>query len=470
MRRVIGPLGALSIVAGSMLGVGIFVSPPVVAQLLPQSWAFFGVWFLGGVFALAGASAYAELGARHPHAGGDYVFVREALGPSAGFATGFMLFTCVFAGSIATVASVLATEHLPGLLRIVGVTMPARVGLPSGATLDTGRIVGLALVWLLTAINLRGAKTATLLQVWTTAIPLVAMISLAAFAISNGHAPAEPAAQQGAGAITASAVGHALVTIYFAYSGWNAIAYVGGEVVRPERTLPWGLLGGTALITALYMVVCAAYTSVLGLGGLASAGDAGLATAAQLGGHTTRVVITGLIVITLLGSLNGTVLAGGRIAVAMRPGGDSEGPQRPLLLQAGIASLLLLTGSFELLLELTSIAMLVIGTLAVVSLFVLRRRFGVPATYRALGYPVLPAVYLVLALFVVGVCIKGSVEAVRTEHDTLKAALPLLGLLVFAGSFFAHRMVHARRRFSDAIGAEAVALAADGVEPSVGGE
>ena len=145
MRRVISPLGALSIVAGSMLGVGIFVSPPVVAQLLPSSWAFFGVWFLGGVFALAGASAYAELGARHPHAGGDYVFVREALGPSAGFATGFMLFTCVFAGSIATVASILATEHLPGLLRVFGVTLPTAIALPSGVSIELGRVLGLAL-------------------------------------------------------------------------------------------------------------------------------------------------------------------------------------------------------------------------------------------------------------------------------------------------------------------------------------
>ncbi|MCA9576942.1 MAG: amino acid permease [Polyangiales bacterium] len=467
MRRVIGPLGALSIVAGSMLGVGIFVSPPVVAQLLPSSWAFFGVWFLGGVFALAGASAYAELGARHPHAGGDYVFVREALGPSAGFATGFMLFTCVFAGSIATVASILATEHLPGLLRVFGVTLPTAIALPSGVSIELGRVLGLALIWLLTAINLRGAKTAALLQVWTTAIPLVAMLSLAAFAITSGAAsPGAPT--EAAGPITASAVGKALVTIYFAYSGWNAIAYVGGEVVRPERTLPWGLLGGTALITALYLVVCSAYTAVLGLPGLASVADAGIATAAHLGGQATRVVITALIVVTLLGSLNGTVLAGGRIAVAMRPGGHQEGPQRPLLLQAGIASLLLLTGSFELLLELTSIAMLVIGTLAVVSLFVLRRRFGAPATYRALGYPWLPATYLVLALFVVGVCIDGSVTAVRTEHDTLKAALPLLGLLVFAASFFGHRMLLARRRFSDAIGAEGVGLAAENVGPSVG--
>jgi APA family basic amino acid/polyamine antiporter len=466
MRRVIGPLGALSIVAGSMLGVGIFVSPPVVAQLLPHTWAFFAVWFLGGVFALAGASAYAELGARHPHAGGDYVFVREALGPSAGFATGFMLFTCVFAGSIATVASMLATEHLPGLLRVAGFTMPTHLALPSGGRLELGRFVGLALIWLLTAINLRGAKTATLLQVWTTAIPLLAMISLAAFAISSGATA--PAVAESASPITASAVGRALVTIYFAYSGWNAIAYVGGEVLRPERTLPWGLLGGTALITALYMLVCGAYTSVLGLGGLASATDAGIATAAQLGGTATRVVITGLIVVTLLGSLNGTVLAGGRIAVAMRPGGDEEGPQRPLLLQAGIASLLLLTGSFELLLEFTSIAMLVIGTLAVISLFVLRRRLGPPTTYRALGYPLLPATYLVLALFVVAVCVQGAIENVRTEHNTLKAALPLVGLLVFAGSFFAHRLVHSRRRFSDAIGAEPVGVGADHVGPDVG--
>ncbi|MBK7778408.1 MAG: APC family permease [Sandaracinaceae bacterium] len=298
--------------------MGIFVSPPVVAQLLNEPWAFFAVWLLGGLFALAGASAYAELGARYPRAGGDYVFVREALGPSAGFATGFMLFSCVFAGSIATLASILATDQLPGLLGFLGVTVPARFTLFAGTSIDSGRVLGLVFIVLLTAVNLRGAKAATVLQVWTTAIPLVAMIAMAGFAITSGAA-AEPISGPARHApITAAAVGHALVVIYFAYSGWNAIAYVGGEIAHPERTLPLGLLGGTALVTALYMVVCAAYASVLGMDGLAAASDAGIATAALFDVQAIRVVIASLIAITLLGSLNGSVLAGGRIAVAMR--------------------------------------------------------------------------------------------------------------------------------------------------------
>ncbi len=467
MRRVIGPLGALSIVAGSMLGVGIFVSPPVVAQLLNEPWAFFAVWVLGGLFALAGASAYAELGARYPRAGGDYVFVREALGPSAGFATGFMLFSCVFAGSIATLASVLATDQLPGLLGFLGVTVPARFTLLGGTSIDSGRVLGLGFIVLLTAVNLRGAKVATALQVWTTAIPLVAMIAMAGFAISSGAA-AEPISGPARHApITAAAVGHALVVIYFAYSGWNAIAYVGGEVSRPERTLPLGLLGGTALVTALYMVVCAAYASVLGMDGLAAASDAGIATAALFDVRAIRVVIAGLIAITLLGSLNGSVLAGGRIAVAMRMGnlvGDS--PERALVVQAAFASLLLLTGSFELLLELTSIAMLIIGAMAVVSLFLLRKRHGAPRGYKALGYPLLPAIYLVLALFVVVMSIDRAVTAVRTAENTWKAALPLLGLGVFALSFGAHRLVLSRRRFATELVSDGIGV--EGVEPSVG--
>ena len=466
MRRVIGPLGALSIVAGSMLGVGIFVSPPVVAQLLNEPWAFFAVWLLGGLFALAGASAYAELGARYPRAGGDYVFVREALGPSAGFATGFMLFSCVFAGSIATLASILATDQLPGLLGFLGVTVPARFTLFAGTSIDSGRVLGLVFIVLLTAVNLRGAKAATVLQVWTTAIPLVAMIAMAGFAITSGAAAEPISAPARHAPITAAAVGHALVVIYFAYSGWNAIAYVGGEIAHPERTLPLGLLGGTALVTALYMVVCAAYASVLGMDGLAAASDAGIATAALFDVQAIRVVIASLIAITLLGSLNGSVLAGGRIAVAMRLAGVGNSPERALVLQGAFASLLLLTGSFELLLELTSIAMLLIGAMAVISLFLLRRRHGAPSSYRALGYPVLPATYLVLALFVVVMSITRTVTAVRTEDDTWKAALPLLGIGVFALSFGAHRLVLSRRRFTERLSADGIRV--EGVEPSVG--
>ncbi len=453
-HRVVGLPGALAIVAGSMLGIGIFLTPRVVAGLLHTPAYFLGAWILGGLIALAGAVAYAELGALFPKAGGDYVFLRETFGKSTSFACGWVLFAGVFTGSIATIAVPVCQYQLPALLAPwVDVDLTAAVTLAGMSLPLTGtQLCAMMLVLFFTLINVLGAKPAAQVQFVVTAVPLgLLAIAAAAILVSGPHASAVATAAESAttgGPLIAMT--KATLAIYFAYAGWNAIGYVGGEVKNPNRNIPAALLGGTVLITGLYVLLCTAFIAVLGMGGMESAFEAGTATASAFAGPGAELAVTGLIALALVGSLNGTILAGARIAWAMandgalwRPLGKlserTGSPSRALWFQAALACALIMSGTFEQLIELTSIAMLLIGGLTVVSLFLLRRRRpDVERPYRAHLYPWLPGFYLLVCVVVVAVSIT---QVVRTAIDgsEFQHLLPLLGLGIFGAAWLGHR-------------------------------
>ena len=184
---MIGPLGGFAIVAGSMLGIGIFLSPPIVAQTVAEPLPFLLVWAAGGVTALAGAVACGELGAMFPRAGGDYVFQYEAYGRSVAFASGWTLFAAIFCGSIAAMSVGLCTYQLPALL---GVDLAAfAVPLPGGAVLDGTRLAAIALVVGLTLLNVRGARPAAGTQAALTLVPIAALALFSLWALLRGGAP-----------------------------------------------------------------------------------------------------------------------------------------------------------------------------------------------------------------------------------------------------------------------------------------
>jgi APA family basic amino acid/polyamine antiporter len=456
-QRVVGLLGALSIVAGSMLGIGIFLTPRVVADLLHTPAWFLGAWVLGGVIALSGAVAYAELGTMFPRAGGDYVFLRESFGRSVSFACGWVLFAGVFTGSIATIAVPVCQYQLPALL---APWVDVQLAAPMLFGLTGTQLFAMALVVLFTLLNVLGARPAAQVQIFVTGIPL-AILAVAAVGLllTGPHASAVPTtAATPTEGNPLVALSRATLAIYFAYAGWNAIGYVGGEVKHPQRTIPLALVGGTVLITGLYLTLCAAFIAVLGMGGLTAAFEAGTATAAHFGGTASQWFVTALIFLALVGSLNGTILGGARIAQAMaqdgalwKPLGNLSprfhSPGRALWLQAGMSCALVASGTFEQLIELTSIAMLLIGGLTVVSLFALRaRRPLADRPWKAWGYPFLPIFYLVTCLAVVGVSIWRVIGPVfgsgaNTPHlPDFGELLPLLGLAIFALAWLGHRL------------------------------
>jgi basic amino acid/polyamine antiporter, APA family len=449
--RVLGARAAMAVVAGSMVGIGIFLTPRIVASQMQSPVAFFAVWLLAGVAALCGAVAYAELATMMPRAGGDYVYLREAYGPSAAFGAGWVVFGAVFTGSIAALAVPLCQYQLPALL---GFDLAA----PLLGPVKAYSVVAVGVILLFTAINAAGTRLALVVQDLTTWIPMAGFGLFAVWVLVAGPEPAVVAVAHDAKlapqwpSVTGFAV--AFMAVYFAYSGWNGLIYVAGEVRRPGRNIPLGVLGGTLAVTALYVLMCGAFVAALGMSGLAGAFEAGTTVATVTAGSTAGYVATLLIAFGLLGTLTGTILGGARVAFAMAGDGAlwrgftrynrRAVPERALWVQAAWACVYVLSGSFEDILALVSLAMIVISALTVAAVFVLRRRQPhAHRPYRATGYPVTPLIFLGVSAFVLVAMMS------RAVFDPEPSAFyPLLGLPLFALAFGGHwafaRLVRAR--------------------------
>jgi len=403
--RGIGRWGSLSTVAGSMVGIGIFLVPPLVAENLPTAVGFSSVWIVAALTALAGAVSYAELGVRFPHAGGDYLFQYEAYGPSVAFASGWLLFGGIFTGSVAALAVPLCTHQLPVLLGAAGVEFAPNSTLP-GLGLTSAQTAAIGIIAVLTALNSFRVEVSSAVQTFTTLVPVgvlaVAGLVLLAVGPTGTSGPDAPAAATGWTYVADwfEAYGR----VYFVFSGWNAVIYVAGEVRSPDETLPFGLIGGTALVTAVYAVLCAAYVTSLGFGGLAEAREAGTAAATAFAGPNAGTMVAALVGVAILASLNATILGGARVCYAMAERGAFSGyfeqlnsfgvPMRALWIQAVGAAVLVATGTFEQILDLVVLAMMLVGMLTVGSLWVFRRRREDGQAFRVPYFPLLPCVYI----------------------------------------------------------------------------
>jgi APA family basic amino acid/polyamine antiporter len=426
--------GATAIVTGSMVGVGIFLAPPEVAAALPHPVPFLGLWVLAALGALAGAATYAALGRWRPEDGGDVVYQRAALGPAVAFATGHLQLWAVFCGSAATIAAALGQYQLPTALGIplgeLGVTLPL-VGTISGA-----QMVGALVVLLITAVQDRGLRTTDLVQRALALVPVaaLALLSLATLGLAaTGGLPPLPESPPPAAPWTLGAIVGAWLAAHFAYSGWNAVVYAAGVVDDPDRTLPRAMVGGTLSVAALYLLICGALAAGLGMGALAEAGEAGTALAAHLGGNGLARGMNALIAVGLLGTIHATLLGGARVGLAMGRSGDlpasmgrvdGRGTPRMALWTQGLwTAALVLTNAADALLTAVALAMVVVGTLTAISLFVLRARdpAGGP---RGFGVPALPLLHLLLGLVVVGL---ECTHALSGDGS----AISLLGLGVF---------------------------------------
>ncbi|MFV8752199.1 APC family permease [Nannocystaceae bacterium ST9] len=414
--RSLGPLAALALVAGSMLGIGIFISPPEVASHVSGAMPFMAMWLVGGLSAVFGALCLAELGAMMPRSGGDYAYLRDSWGPGIAFSAGWLQLLAIFPGSLASVAVATATYQLPALFG-PGMAEPVHV---LGLTIPGSHLWAAALIVGLTAINHVGVKISGIVQVMVTVIPLAVLLIVTMIVLWQHEpgtlAPAltETVARE-PGAVDFA---HAFLPVYFAYSGWNAAIYVGAEIRNPARNLPRALVGGTAMVTALYLILCIGFLEVFSLDGLAGAGEAGTAAAHAVFGPIGVLVVTALIVLAMIGSLNGSVMTGSRIAFAMAEQGDcppAAGQLHPrfstpviaLWMQCGIALALL---GFDLavfgdglhtLIAYTSSAMLITGTLTVLAVVIYRKREpDRPRPYKTWLYPLPPLAYAASSVLV----------------------------------------------------------------------
>ncbi len=431
-RRTLGTLDATVLVVSNVVGVGIFLTPASVAALAGRPVWYFVLWLCGGAIALAGALSYAELGAALPRAGGEYVYLREAYGPLWGFLHAWCSFLVTLSGAIAVIAVGVAEYGI----RALGAAPPG-----AAPPLALVRGIAVAAVLGLSLLNWVGVRASSRFQNVLTGITMGSIGLLVSLGFAGGrgslaHFISRPVPVE-AGP-TWLALGAALVPIFFTYAGWNAPTYVAGEIARPARTVPVALAAGTGVTIGIYLALNALYVYAFPLDRLRAVETVGEAAARVLIGPGVAAGIAALVTLITLCTLNATILTAARIPYALGRDGafwpalgkldDRTGtPARVLALQAGWTCTLILSGTFASLLTFATVAMILFSGLAVGGLFTLRARAPhLPRPYRAWGYPLVPALYL---LACGGMLIGGIVER---PHASL-AGLGLLaaGIPVF---------------------------------------
>jgi APA family basic amino acid/polyamine antiporter len=418
------------IVAGSMIGSGIFiVSADIARQVGSPGWLLM-VWLITGFLTVTAALSYGELAAMMPRAGGQYVYLREAYGPMPGFLYGWTLFLVIQTGTIAAVAVAFA--------KFLGVLLPAvsaenfvfKLGsVPIGGltlrlSLSTQQAVGIAVIVFLTATNLNGIRTGKIVQnifTITKVGALVGLILLGIFFSRNGTAavrsgdfwaPVVDGQTLGAMALLV-VIGTAMVGSLFSSDAWNNITFTAGEVINPRRNIPLSLALGTGLVTLLYILANVAYIYALPLAGIQQAAEdrVGTAAAQSILGPGAEVIMAVAIMISTFGCENGLILAGARVYYAMARDGlffkgvgqlsERGVPAAGLIFQGVWASLLTLSGTYSQLLDYVIFAALLFYVLTVIGIFILRRqRPEAERPYKAFGYPFVPALYVALATLI----------------------------------------------------------------------
>ncbi len=474
-----GLFSATAIVMGSMIGSGIFIVSADMSRTLGSPALLIAAWLVTAVMTIIGALSYGELAAMMPRAGGQYVYLRESLGPVWGFLYGWTLFLVIQTGTIAAVGVAFG--------KFLGVFFPSvsqtrwifHIG-SGNIGLNTANLAAIAIITLLTFTNTRGIKTGASIQnIFTTAkvlallgVVFVGLIAKNALAVAenfgvgwrNFWAGSSPATLHSIdiGSFFGLGGGSALVGVFtvvavvqvgslFSSDAWNNVTFTAGEIQNPRRNLPLSLALGTGVVLLLYIFCNFVYLSVLPMSGTATAATVtgrGIMFAAQdrvatavmetaFGGAGAKLMAAAILISTF-GCVNGMLLAGARVYYAMSRDGlffkatgkldERTGtPTNSLWLQWAWTCLLCLSGSYGQLLDYVIFAVLVFYVLTIIGLFVLRRtQPDAPRPYKALGYPVLPALYIVMATWICGVLLR-----YKPQYTWPGLILVLLGLPVY---------------------------------------
>jgi APA family basic amino acid/polyamine antiporter len=420
LDRRLGPIDAAAIVVSNVIGIGIFITPQIIAQAVPHPLAFLGVWLAGGLLAFTGALAYAELGTMRPRSGGEYVYLREGYGPLAAFLTGWTSFVAGFAGAIAAGALGVA-DYLGRFVPIAQDATPVFTipvpGLPLAFSPRT--IVALAAIFGLAFVHIRGLGPGRIVQNTLAALKVGALALFVAVGLGLGRGNwANLSAAPPAGAEFNLPL--AFIIVMFAYSGWNAASYVAEEIRDPGRNVPRALAIGTAAVVVVYLGLNVLYLFAVPITEIGTASsEIAMVAADRLLGPAAAQLLGALVVVVLLGSLSAMTTAGPRVYFAMardraffpaaaRIHPRFHTPWISILAQAVWSSVLVLTNTKDQLAEYTGFAVLLFSAFAVSTLFVLRRRHpDEPRPFRAWGYPVAPAIFVAVSLAITIAAIAG---------------------------------------------------------------
>ncbi|MCD0489126.1 amino acid permease [Pedobacter sp. MC2016-14] len=422
LKREIGLLDAIFLVVGSMIGSGIFIVGADITRHTGSPFWFIAVWVIGGVMTLIAALSYGELSAMFPRAGGQYIYLKEAYNPLVAFVYGWSLFAVIQTGTIAAVGvsfSKFLAYFVPGLSEDL---VLFNIG-----SLSVSPAQGFAILLLvfITYINTKGVKGGKIIQSIFTATKILSIAGLIIFGFIHlktevWHAnwsnwkfqslsksgvftnyPSFPA--------LAGALASALVGAIMSYEAWNNVTFVAGEIRDPKRNIGRSLLIGTVLVTLIYVLLNLMFTAVLPLHEIAATEKdrVGLAASQVIFGIDGTIVIAILIMIATFGCNNGLILAGARVYYSMAKDGlffnkvaqlnKHAVPAFALWLQCLVASLLCLSGKYGDLLDMITFIAVLFYVLTILAVFLLRvRRPAAERPYKAIGYPFLPALYILM--------------------------------------------------------------------------
>jgi APA family basic amino acid/polyamine antiporter len=417
LPRRIGFWSAAAILVGRTIGAGIFRSPASIADRLPATLPVLGVWAAGGLFALCGALTLAEVAGAIPETGGAYAFIREGWGRLPAFMFGWSELVITRATALAAVATAFAEYFLDAL----------GVGPNMGSHQQWVHYIGAAMIGVIGWVNYRGVRWGTLLQNVMTLIKCGGLLTLILLAfVLGGRSAGAPVVSQGAPtAIGLVPVGLALIAVMWVYNGWSDVTFVGGEVQDPVRNLPRVLILGTLAVIAFYLLANIAYFRVLSLDELRHSPLVAADVANRLVGRMGAVSIGIVVMCATLGSLNGSMLTGSRVIWAMAHDGllfrrlarvhpRYETPSVAILVATGLGMVFVSLRTFDQLAATVITASLPFYALAVAAVFRLRRRAGYRPSFRTIGYPIPPILFIAATVYLLCAAFADPVSRVPT--------------------------------------------------------
>jgi basic amino acid/polyamine antiporter, APA family len=440
-KQSLGLLDATMLVAGGMIGSGIFIVSAEIARNVGSSGWLLLIWAITGIVTVAAALSYGELAGMMPKAGGQYIYLKEAFGQLTSFVYGWSVITVIQTGTIAAVA-VAFTKYSAVFFPVLN---PENVLFMIGSIkVSIGTFYAIGSIVLLTYINTRGVQTGKTIQTVFTLAKIVSLFGLIAVGLwyglgknilSDNLVDSWNATKMGTdGSSTAlsgmallMAVGVAMIGSLFSSDAWNNITFIAGEVKNPRRNIPLSLFLGTLIVTVLYVLANVAYLSVLPIDVIKTAQYDRVATASMsvIFGGASVAIMAALIMISTFGCNNGLILSGARLYYAMAKEGvffkqagelNKDGvPEKALWVQCVWSSLLCLSGSYNQLLNYCTFGSLIFYMITIGGIFVLRKtQPDAERPYRAFGFPVVPILYILVTL---GICIVLLIDS-KTRFDT----------------------------------------------------
>ena len=454
-KQSLGLVDATMIVAGSMIGSGIFiVSADITRHVGSAGWLVL-VWAITGFMTITAAVSYGELSGMFPKAGGQYVYLKEAFNPLAGFLYGWSFFAVIQTATIAAVGvafSKFAGYFIPALeLKDENVLMQL-----GNFKLYPAQLVSIALIIFLTYTNTKGIKGGKIIQTTFTSAKLLALFGLIIFGFllakhsfwdenwkTGFHAMQTPASGPDWKSITGVAIVGAfaasMVGSIFSSDAWNNVTFIAGEIKNPKRNIGLALFLGTLIVTIIYVTTNLMYINVLPLQDIAFAHNdrVGVVASQQIFGDAGTKVIAALIMVSTFGCNNGLILAGARVYYSMAQDGlffkragqlnKYAVPGFALWIQCLVACILCLSGKYGDLIDMVALVVVIFYALTIIGIFVLRKkRPDAERPYKAFGYPILPAIYIVMAITFCVFLVK-----MKPNYAGIGLAIALLGIPLY---------------------------------------